>query len=101
MAIARIKADARWFTAASSAIEVTAPKGARELLRAAERPGLTAELHDDEIRALVSVWPRDEVAAEALAAMEEALASERARVSRLRANMDRTRGSSSNTPLDG
>lgn len=71
MAVARITASSRWHRAVAKQL-ADLPKVARELERAAGRPGLIAELSSDEVRELAARRPRDERIQTALAQVEEA-----------------------------
>ena len=92
MAVSRIKADQRWFKQAAAAVEPTAPKAARELLRAVDRPGRMAELSSEEVEALALAMPDDDLVATALTDVRESLVRERNRTAALRARLDLRRG---------
>ncbi len=78
MAVARITAPKHWHLKAAEALKGV-PRGSRELTRAAARPGLTAELTGDEVRALAVLLPKDARVAKALADLEASEVRERAR----------------------
>lgn len=79
MAVTRIKADKRWFRRAAARVKDDCPRLARELERAADRPGKTAELQAYEARVLVQHMPLDERARTALERLEVSEANERRR----------------------
>jgi hypothetical protein len=83
MAVVRIQATKRWYTKANKAIKAGGgwKRLERELERARERPGLTAELQGDEAEVLVKALPGDKVANEALRLLRECEAREAARPS--------------------
>ena len=78
MAVARISAPAGWFVRTAELVE-DLPLARRELLRAAERRGLMAELDANEVRALAERLPEDERVQEALVDLERAEEHERTR----------------------
>jgi len=71
MAVARITAPKRWFRKAAGVLE-DAPRAKRELLRAVDRHGLTAELTADEVRMLAERLSKDPRAQQALENLEAA-----------------------------
>ena len=80
MAVARIKATKRWHKKAAGIMQ-DVPKAARELNRAAERPGLLAEMHADEMRILIERMPNDPLVKKAFGELREAEICEAARPS--------------------
>lgn len=78
MAVAQIIAPARWHRTVAKQV-AESPRLARELKRAAERPGLLAELTADEVRELAAIRPTDERVRKALVLVEEAELRERTR----------------------
>lgn len=78
MAVARIKAPARWHKSVAKIVP-DYPGLKRELLRAATRYGLTTELNSDEVRMLAERLPKDPRVATALREVEESEARERLR----------------------
>lgn len=79
MAVVRITATKPWMRKAARLLQPNAPRGAKELLRAVDRPGCMAELMGEEARELARVLPHDSRAAEALRLIEEGEAREAAR----------------------
>lgn len=71
MAVARFKLTAHQFRVLAASLPPDLRLARRELLRAAERPGLRAELRADEVRAALPFAVGD--AADALAAAAEAV----------------------------
>lgn len=92
MAVARIKADSRWFRRVAR-LTADQPRLSRELLRAVERPGHTAELTGSEVRVLALRLPADQHVEDAMDTVLTAEAAEREGAQRLRALMDARRGS--------
>lgn len=78
MAVARITAPRDWHLLAAEATRDDR-RLRRELERAAERLGLTAELGADEVRLLAERMPADERALRALREVEDCEAREAAR----------------------
>lgn len=83
MAVARITASKRALRSMANHMRDHKRAG-RELERAIERPGLTAELDADELRLLVERCPRSIPVREALARLETAERSEAERRARIR-----------------
>ena len=69
MAVAQITASSKWHRK-MAAENHDLPKLQRELLRAADRPGLNAELDADEVRALAGRYPEDALIQDALTRIE-------------------------------
>jgi hypothetical protein len=90
MAVAWIKADKRWFRWAARQVH-DQPRMVRELLRARDRPGLTANLTASETRLLAERCPEDARAVDALARLEAVEAEDVRRKERLQALTDRWR----------
>jgi hypothetical protein len=90
MAVVRIRAEWAWFRAVAATM-YDHPRLARELERAAVRPGRTAELTLPEARAVAERLPYDPIAVAALGAGEESAARDRERLEQTRAMMNERR----------
>lgn len=91
MAVARIVADRCWFKARAAEFQ-DQPRMARELLRAAERPGRMAELTSGEVRLLWARRATDRRVVEAYNAILESEARERRAHDHLQGIMRAARG---------
>lgn len=90
MAISTIKADRRWFRRAARLFD-SEPKIARELMKAYDRPNLTASFTAAQTRSLAEAMPDDPRVVEALEAVKRAERSEKERQAALHDRMDRYR----------
>lgn len=90
MAVARIKLTARQHLVLAAALPPSLHRAAREIKRAAERPGLLAELTADEVRAIQphAVGDAAQAVAAAVALVAEVEAQEQAGIRNLRADLD-------------
>jgi hypothetical protein len=100
MAVGRITAEKAWFLRAAKAT-ITHKRLSRELLRAAARPGRTAELTASEVRLMEAMFPDDELVANAMSAVVGAEEAERSGADALRARLDVRRGPPPQRPKEG
>lgn len=93
MAIGRFKAEKAWFRRA--ALEVKDhPRLARELTRAADRPGRIAEITGGEARVLAERRPTDPIVTDVIHAVLASEERDRARRARTQTILERHRASS-------
>ncbi len=79
MAVTRITAPRRWHLKAAALVKGTDQRLYRELKRAADRPGKTAEVHGEEASTLLALLPGDPLAEKACEEIRLSEAREAAR----------------------